>query len=198
MKRIPENMAMLIAGLHTFNINPATREIYIGGMPTSQDDEEIGVNNRMATEVIRNLTFLDGLNDDPILIHMCTIGGEWEYGMAIYDAIRACRSWVTIRAYAHARSMSSIILQAADTRQMMPSAVFMVHEGSIMVADTHKGAMTALREAEKEAQAMLDVYINRGCKPTAAEIQKMMDSRQEWFLSAHEAVKLGFADEVYE
>ena len=49
--------------------------------------------------------------------------------MAIYDAIQACKSYVTI-GYGQAESMSGIILQAADNRLMSPHSHFMAHFGS--------------------------------------------------------------------
>ena len=46
--------------------------------------------------------------------------------MAIFDAIKICRSHVTILVYGQAESMSSIILQAADKRIMMPNSTLYV------------------------------------------------------------------------
>ena len=48
----------------------------------------------------------------------------------IDDAIKICNSYITMVSYGQAESMSSIILQAADKRIMMPNAHFMCHYGS--------------------------------------------------------------------
>lgn len=184
--------------LHEHNINPVTREIYIGGWPSSCEDEEVGVDHQMACEVIRNITFLQNQSDEPILIHQCTIGGEWEYGMAIFNAIQNCPCYVTVLGYAHARSMSSIMIQGADKRVLMPDCLFMVHHGSMYISDTHKGAMTHAKQAEFDAKRMMEVYIQRGCKVGEREIERRLDSKQEWYLTPYEAVELGFADEVFD
>lgn len=182
--------------LHEHNINPITREIYLGGFPPSYEDEEIGVDHQMACELIRNITFLESQSDDPILVHMCTVGGDDSYGMAIYNAIHECSCYVTIRAYAHARSMSSVILQAGDHRQLMPDCYFMIHHGTVFATDTYKGAKSYLKLCDDSARRMMQVYTSR-CDLTAKAIEAELDKKQEWYLTATEAVELGFADEVY-
>lgn len=182
--------------IHEHDINPLTREIYIGGWPTDYDDQEVGVDHQMACELIRNIKFLEAQSDEPILIHMCTNGGEVRYGMAIYDAIKQCPCHVTVRGYAHARSMSSIIIQAADVRQLTPNCVFMVHEGTMYIDDTVKGAQSYMEAAKLDDDKMMDIYLER-CKMTRKQIQDKMDRKQEWYLTAEEAVDLGFADEIY-
>jgi ATP-dependent Clp protease protease subunit len=182
--------------LHEHNINPSTRELFIGGFPPNLGDEEIGVDHQMALEVIRNLTYLESLSDEEILIHMCTIGGDVRYGMAIYDAIHECSCPITIRAHAHARSMSSIILQAGDLRQLMPNAHFMIHEGSMYIHDTARGARSYIDVSRREEDRMMEIYTERSNVPHA-QIEEQMKNHQEWYLLADEAVELGFADEVY-
>ena len=183
---------------HDYNINPVTREIYLGGWPRSYDDEEVGVDHQMATELIRNMTFLNGQSSDPIMIHQCTVGGEWEYGMAIYNAISSSPCHVVMIGYAHARSMSSIMIQAADHRVLMPDCMFMVHHGTITCIDTYTGAQSYMEQAKGDARRMMEVYIDRGCKMTEKQILDKLDKKQEWYMSAEEAVELGFADEVFD
>ena len=183
--------------LHEHNINPLTREIYLGGWPTTSEDEEVGVDHQMACEFIRNISFLEGQSDEPILVHQCTVGGEWSYGMAIYNAIHESNCYVTVRAYAHARSMSSIIIQAADLRQLMPDCYFMIHHGSIFIDDTCKGGKSYMELSDKDSIRMMEVYCERA-HMTPKQIEDKLDKKQEWYLPAYEAVELGFADEVYE
>ena len=186
----------IINCVHEHNINPVTREIYIGGWPTNMSDEEVGVDHQMACELIRNISFLENQSNEPILIHMCTIGGEIRYGMAIYDAIHECSCPVTIRAYAHARSMSSIIIQAADHRQMLPNCQYMIHEGHMYIDDTVKGAKSYIEISDKDEQRMIDIYVERSSLK-AKQIQDKMDRKQEWYMSAEEALELGLIDEIY-
>lgn len=190
-----DEISEAIFNLHEYNINPHSREIYLGSWDGAVD-EEPGVDYRMALNFIRNITFLAGQSDDPITIHQCTVGGEWEYGMAIFDAIKNCQCYITTIAYAHARSMSSITLQAADERIMMPECIFMIHHGTIYMNDTYKGAESYMEYAKKDTARMMEIYTERG-KLTEKQILSKLDKKQEWYMSAEEAVKYGFADKVY-
>jgi len=207
-KVVRRNMSQkseLISDLHSHNINPDSRELYIHGVFDAE--EEPGVDYRMCSQFIKNLNFLYLTSKTaPILIHSITCGGDWQYGMAMYDAIKMCPCPTTVLAYAHARSMSSIILQAATYRVMMPNAVFMIHEGTIGAEGTTKQFLTAAEETKKSCDTMLDIYVEKvkqgeewGSKSESVirkALQQKMDSKQDWFLSAREAVKYGFADAV--
>ena len=57
---------------------------------------------------------------------MHSVGGNWNDGMAIFDAIELCQSYVTIIVYGQAESMSSIILQAADKESYDAKFLFYV------------------------------------------------------------------------
>lgn len=204
----------LIDAIHEWGLNLKDFSIYLTGTPItyeSGDDDfgEPGVEYQMATEFIKNLDILSGLDPKrPILIHMKTCGGYWEEGMAIYDAICACPNPTTILSYTHARSMSSIFLQAADKKVLMPSSYFMFHEGTLALRGTSKGVLTNAEWIKKVVNpTMLDIYVNslkqsnKFKKWTADRIksvlQKHMDSREDVFLTAKEAVEWGFADEVF-
>ena len=195
MKTNRNELWEIISCMHDHNINPLTREIYLGGMPASFEDEEVGVDHQMACQFIRNMTFLEEQSGEPILVHQATVGGDDAYGFAIYDKILTSPCHVTVRAYAHARSMSSITIQAADHRQMLSNCYFMIHHGSIYCNDSHKGAQSFMELCEKTAVKMLDVYAQR-CKLTPKQIEAKLDKKQEWYMSAYEAKELGFVDEV--
>ena len=194
----------LINDLHEHSINPDSREIYIHG--EMDDDEEVGVDFRMCSRFIKNLNWLNRVSHDPVLVHQITCGGDWSYGMAMYDAMRACKCRVTVLAYAHAQSMSSIIIQAADYRVLMPNCLFMIHEGTMSDEGTVKSFLSSAEQTKKDCTTMIGVYLDRvkqGKKWAdktdnwiRKQLQTKMDSKQEWYLDAHEAVEYGFADAV--
>ena len=98
--------------IHALSLDVRQREVYLHGTHGAFE-EDPGVEYRMASTFIKNIRILDSIKNDPILIHMHSIGGSWTDGMAIYDAIQVCKSHVTVLVYGQAESMSSIILQAA-------------------------------------------------------------------------------------
>ena len=196
----------MIYDLHNFGVLLDTREIFLG---CSDELEYEMIDIKVATNFIKNLRLLNSMGNDPILVHMNTCGGDWNYGMAIYDAIKACPCHMTVLAYAHARSMSSIIPQAADLRIMMPSADFLIHYGTFGLPEMN--TQSAISEAEwavKMQDHMMDLYAER-CVEGQFFKREMMDKKaiktyliekiahkQEVYFTAREAISYGFMDAV--
>jgi ATP-dependent protease ClpP protease subunit len=195
----------LLNDLHAFGINPDTREIVLMSNPENDDD---GIDWTCANTFIKNLLFLDGLNHQPILVHQCTCGGDWNYGIAIYDAILAARSPVTLLAHAHARSMSSVIPQAAKRRVIMPNCDFMVHFGTAAYEGDARSFVAEARQNERLDATMLAIYAAKCCKGpffrrnryskdrVREYLRQHMNEVREWYMPAAEAVDLGFMDGV--
>jgi len=197
-----------IGEVHAYGVDVKKREIYIHGYHGSFE-EDPGVDYRMASYAIKNLRFLDSINNTPILVHMHSVGGNWNDGMAIYDAIKLSKSWVSVLVYGQAESMSSIVLQAADSRVMMPHAHFMSHYGSSGWSQDYLSAQNAAKYEQTIADIMFDIYAEKcmGGKffkehYKSATIEKVKGFLKrklksgDWYLGAHEAVYYGFADSV--
>ncbi len=200
--------------IHDYDIDVTKREIYLFGREEYTygeplaGEEEPGVDWMMANRFIRNIRLLASMNSDPIIIHMKTCGGDFTEGMAIYDAIRACPAHVTIINYAAARSMSSIILQAAEHRVMTQHSWFMMHQGTEYYSGTQKSSRSWMDFAKRyHDPIMCDVYSKRMIdaphwsgktkKQIIRWIEKGMNDREEVYLMPSEAVKLGLADAVF-
>ncbi|MBT8450098.1 MAG: ATP-dependent Clp protease proteolytic subunit [Gammaproteobacteria bacterium] len=199
----------MLSFIHDRGINPRTNEIYL--MPNEtyisvHEDAEAGVEYSMASNFIKNLNFLESLNNNPIHIHMKSCGGDWTEGMAIYDAIKRCKNETTITSYTHARSMTSIIFLAADRRIMMPNSTYMFHGGTIFTGGTVKQFETEYIEHVKSMKIMMDIYINHlkkhgkfkkcSVKTIREWLEKEMNDKEEVYLSAVEALEIGFTDEI--
>lgn len=196
--------------IHTYGLNTTTREIYLHGHYGQGEEEEPGIEFRMATTFIKNLHILQNENNSSILIHMHTIGGEWNDGMAIYNAISLSPCHITILGYANVCSMSSIILQAADTRLFMPDTDFMVHFGEMSAEGYSLSVVSGAEYERKLTDRMLDIYADvcthgkffKGHYQVLTRekvkryITRKMKSRGDWYLSAEEAVDMGFADGI--
>jgi len=180
-------------------------ETYIAGMGV-EETEEPGVEFVMVNRFIKNLNILANNSDNPITIHMKSCGGDWMEGMAIYDAIKACKNTISIINYTHARSMTSMIYLAADKRIMMPHSTYMIHEGTIHTGGTIKQFRTEAIQNEKAMEQMMKLYVNHlfgktyWKSKTKLQIKnwliKQMKDKEEFYMSAEEAVEYGFADEV--
>lgn len=207
--KISEALELANAVHHNW-INPLSREIWIHGVDVNPnqdyDGEEPGIEYMMATKVIKNLHLLRHMSDDPVTVHLHTCGGVVEEGFAIYDTVRSMPYHVTMISYTHARSASSIVLQAADHRILLPSSYFMFHYGTLYMDGDAKSVYSTLEFSRKQDDRMLDIYV-ASLKESQmfvgvpeADIRKhiiaQMDKKNDVYLTAEEAVRWGFADEV--
>jgi ATP-dependent protease ClpP protease subunit len=199
--------------LHEYDVDLKSNHIYLMGIESYNqgnglDGQEPGIEYIIANRFIRNFNLLMRVNPNvPILVHMKTNGGFWEEGMAIYDTIKSCPWYVTILNYTHARSMSSIIFQAANKRVMMPNSSFMFHDGTFGIEGTQKQVYSAVQFNKIADKTMLDIYANmmningefkgQGVTKIKTWLRSQMDRKEDVYLTAPEAVKLGLADEVF-
>lgn len=197
--------------IQAFGVDISNFRIYLQGIEddTDEEREEPGVEFRMANRFIKNLDILTGMDPDaPIIISMKTCGGYWEEGMAMYDAIKAAPNPVSIVNYTHARSMSSLIFQAADKRIMMPHSSFMFHEGTQWVGGTAKQVRSSMEFSKVADEQMLDVYVE-SLKASNGDAKKWsrkkikdwlkaeMNNKEEVYMTPEQAIKMGFADTVF-
>ena len=204
-----------VSDLHRHDLDLYSNHIYLFGIEDynagagGAHDAEPGVEYIMANRFIRNMNLCMRANpEQPVVIHMKTGGGYWEEGMAIYDTIKSCPHPVTILVYTMASSMSSIILQAANKRVMMPHSHFLFHDGSTSVGGTVKQVHSTIEFGKIQDQQMMDIYseaIGRSAKfIDKTEAYKMkwlraqMDKKEDVYLTPDQAVLLGFADDIFD
>ena len=197
--------------LHLYWVDTEHRELWIRGIdkePLDGDTEEPGIEYQCATRINMNLNLLRLAGNEPITIHMQSQGGEWIQGMSIYDTIRAMPYHVSLVSYTHARSMSSIILQAADRRLLMPNSYVMLHQGTFGMEGEMRTVYSNVAQARKDDETMLNIYADRmqeskkfGKKSIAAiknYLKREMEKKNDVFLTPKEAIDWGLADGIVE
>lgn len=120
-------------------------------------------------------------------------GGVVTEGMAIYTAIRQFSGRKVGYVEGIAASMASVILQAFDERHVAKGSYVMIHNpsgGARGESDDLKKAADLLAKMREE---MLDIYEAR-TGLARDKITALMDA--ETWMTAEEAVELGFADVV--
>ncbi|MFA5124811.1 MAG: ATP-dependent Clp protease proteolytic subunit [Patescibacteria group bacterium] len=206
--------ACAIDVLHNFGIDLQNRQLWISGtnidLLTADDaGPEPGVEYMMSNRVIRNLHLLRLRSETaPALVHLHTCGGDYHEGMAIYNALRSMPFPITIISYTHARSMSSIIIQAAEKRVLMPDSYFMIHYGQLYAGGEAKTVKSNVEFDKIGTDRMLDIYVEKAKKgkkfikwsETRIRnfLKRKMDEKGDFFLMPEEAVEFGFADEVFD
>ena len=207
IKRTPD----LIQTIHDYGLDEKNREIYLTSHPDGDkgDDEEPGVEFIMATTFIKNIRYLSASGNNSILIHLKSCGGYWEEGMAIYDAIKACPCHVVVLSYTHARSMSSIILQAADQRVLMPSSYFLYHEGDLVIGGIQRQVESNVEWSKRCMGKMLDIYADKmknsngkfckwSIKRIKDKLNKDMATHIDVYLTPQETIDYGLADSIFD
>jgi ATP-dependent protease ClpP protease subunit len=194
--------------IHSYNIDTKNREIYLHSY-LSDSDEESGVDYRSAVVFEKNLRYLNTISLEPILVHMHLPGGDWQDCLGIYDSIRASKSKVIIIANAKVESSSSVLLQAADLRILMPNTNFLIHYGSLSIDNEHKAALSMVQWSEKESEKMIDIFTEKCMNSIISKeknwkrmmarkhIVSQLATKRDWILTAEEAVRYGFADGIF-
>lgn len=199
--------------VHEYDVDLQSNHIYLMGAEqysTGNGDaiSEPGVDYTMANRFIRNMNLCMRVNPNkPVIIHMKSCGGDHTEGMAIYDTIKSCPFPVTILNYTHARSMSSLILQAANKRVMMPHSYFLFHEGTLTLDGNYRTVASEMDFEKLRREEMVDIYVevmkrdgkfkNRSKKFVRNWINEQMNKKDDVFITAKNSVELGFADSVF-
>ena len=204
-------MKFSLSDLMDYNLGPRRNEIWLtaeDSYATPDLEQEPGVEYAMASKFIKGLAWLSHAldEDETIIIHMKSGGGDWVEGLAIYDAIKAVPQRTIMVCYGQAVSMSSVLLQAADVRVMRPNAVMMIHHGGFSIDGTSRQAISSVKQLERDMDQMIDFYASRMMKRGKLKrrgkagvrkwLREQLDAREDVYLSAKEAVAYGLADQV--
>lgn len=136
---------------------------------------------------------LDALDVDAIDLHINSPGGSVFDGTAIYNSLKAHKANVIVTVDGIAASIASVIVMAGDTVRMPENAMLMIHDPYGMAVGSSSVMRKAADTLEKIKDGIVSIYANK-TKKDRAEIQQMM--ADETWISANEAVELGFADVV--
>lgn len=200
-----------IYDVHLHNINIQTRDIYLHSTYDTVDDgDEPGVEYRQATTFIKNLHFLDNAPNKPILVHIHSIGGCWDDGMAIFNSIQLARSKVVMVGYSQVSSMSGIIFQSPYLRIMMPDCHFMMHFGTSNSGSVHPFALRNYAKLEVQScNRMLQIFAKRAINGTYFKkkkssslssvisfFDKKLKKEVDWYLDAEKSIYYGLADGI--
>ncbi|KKN09513.1 hypothetical protein LCGC14_1045980 [marine sediment metagenome] len=181
-----------------YGIFVKARILSLESLSCDNGEGESGTDYQMFSNFIKGLTFLARLSEDPITIQMNNLGGDWFHGMAIYDAIRACRCQITIIAYGYCCSMGSVIFQAADIRIIAPDCILLIHDGSEGFIGATKSFESWADYSKVTRKRMYEIYLARiktkkpKSKWTLEKVEKLC--AHDKIYSATQAVDIGLAD----
>lgn len=136
-------------------------------------------------------------NDDPITIILNSPGGGVFAGLALIDTLddikrRGVDLSIIVRGYA--ASMGGIILQSGNERVMGANSYLMIHEVSSGAHGKLSELSDSLEFSKRLADRCAGILASRSTL-TVDEVKARWE-RRDWWLSAAEAVELGFADRI--
>lgn len=190
---------------HEYGANVKTREIFLQNYPDHEGNQ--GVDYKTGNAFIKNLRALELSSNKDILVHLYSIGGEWNDCMAMYDAMKTCRSKIIMVAYGQAESASSILIQAASLRILMPNSYFMVHYGTSGYIGQYLSVHNWLNYEKYICDIMMEIYATRCVNGlyfqeknyTIDQVTKYLHKKLkdgDWYMKPEEAIYYGFADGV--
>lgn len=140
---------------------------------------------------------IQALDVDTISVHINSMGGYTNEGLAIYNVLKNHSAKVNTIVDGFACSAASIIFMAGDTRTMNSASVLMIHNAW---ADA-QGNGAQLREQadmlDKISQAAGNAYMER-VNISRNQLDAMLDgeSHEGTWILPDDAVKMGFATAV--
>ena len=152
--------------------------------------DEIGVHGISAKGFLEDLKDLKGQD---IVVHINSSGGDVFQGQAIYTALKNYTGKVTVKIEGLAASMATVIALAADKIEMTANSLFMIHSPMSNVFGNKSQMRKQINALEKVESTMLNVYTKK-TKLSEDKVSLMMET--ETWLSADEALEMGFIDEV--
>lgn len=133
----------------------------------------------------------------PLTIIFNSPGGIVTEGLALYDYLLHLRSLghtLTTIAMGQACSMGAVLLQAGDVRVVSPNVTMMIHELSGGIEGTVSKMEEDLQAYKADNEKLLKILAARSTLSLATIKRRW--KKTDLYLSADEAVKLGFADSV--
>lgn len=139
------------------------------------------------------------VNESPDDIHIIfnTPGGQVTHGLALYDYMQEIRSMgvkVITSTVGMAASMGGVLLQAGDERYMGANAFLLIHE----VSSSSGGKVSEQEEELAFIKRLQDKCVNILAERStldAAAIKRRW-KKTDWWLTADEALALGFVDAI--
>ncbi len=133
----------------------------------------------------------------PIRLVLSSPGGSVLDGLALYDflgELRARGHHLQMLALGTAASMGGVLLQAGTERLLGRNAFVLVHEVRGGAIGTSSSLGDTVEFIGRLEERLLEILAERSAL-TAAQIRERW-GRRDWWLTAQEAVDLGFADAV--
>ena len=149
---------------------------------------------------------LEGVSSNDITVNISTYGGDVFEALAISGILSGLNKQVTTVGYGIVASAGTVLLLAGNKVKMSENAFFMIHNPSAEVGGEAGNLRDAANLLDKIQQQLIKIYvdaieknnklINGTREATAKQVEKWINA--ETWLTAPEALEIGFIDEITE
>lgn len=127
----------------------------------------------------------------PIFLYVTSNGGEVDAGFELIDVIQSSKTPVYTINLGYQYSMGFLIGLAGHKRFAMPTAKYLMHDGSNFVFNSGAKAQDQMK-FQQRVEGRIKQYVLSRSNVTSEEYDSNL--RVEWYLFADEAKEKGFVD----
>lgn len=163
-------------------------ELILEGVIASESWYEDDVSPKAFRDELKN-------HSGDLTVRINSPGGDVSAGVSIYNMLNEHEGNVTIKVDGIAASIASLISMAGDKIIMLPGSMMMVHLPWVFAAGNADDLEGAVEMLKKTGQSMVPIYAAR----TGLSEERVNELlKAETWMTAQDAVELGFADEAVE
>jgi ATP-dependent Clp protease, protease subunit len=129
--------------------------------------------------------------DEDIDLSINSYGGDMFLGIDIGNTLREHKGFVTVTITGIAASSASVIAMGADKLKMYENTQLMIHHPWTVARGNAEELRKVADDLDKHSHSAIKSYTHRVDEDT---VKKLMD--KETYLTAEEALKYGFIDEI--
>ena len=117
------------------------------------------------------------------------------HGLALYDVIEASQTPVEVVCTGKIMSMGIIVALGAKVRKGYRNTTFMIHQVSGNSIGTLRDMEETIAEVSRINEMIFKV-IKSKTKITEERLHQIIQQKQDWFITADEALELGILTEI--
>ncbi|MBP5461863.1 MAG: Clp protease ClpP [Lachnospiraceae bacterium] len=166
------------------------REITLNGYI----DEEVFWGDEITPTMLHSLLY-DGVTDPTEDVHITlnSYGGDCNAAVRMHDDLTGYPGRVVITISGTAASAATVLVMGANTIEMTPGSLFMIHDPSVIAMGNERDLMDAINLLKAAKESIINVYLKR-VRLSREEISRLM-TETTW-MDAYQACEYGFVDAV--
>ena len=153
------------------------------------------IDDKMASEVVAKLLYLDSQSNEDIIIYINSPGGSVTSGLMIYDTIKYVKSDVSTIGIGLSASMASILLMSGTKgkRKILTHSRVMLHELSTATDGKISDILVFTKEMQRTHKTLSNIIVENSA---LSEAQVEEELKKDFWLDSNQAIKLGIVDKI--